>query len=379
MEEVEDRVLNMIMDGVEGSLGDGGELERHVVSPQRKHVRGEDEEEEGVGGSKKYKTAYKVEVEVSRVVDGGGSDGLTAKLVQHIVMEGQSGFDRSLVPYEAERDDLPIVSVKGGLGGCAVGWGLGLEGVSLPTKQMNFNPTMDQLFGSLFAKMEIERVCGLDYWLTGSGNTGGFEPSTSPGNMVCSFVPVKNHVPSPFFNKYNQEEFIDRGENHWEYNDRFWTGEYVWKYRQNGRKIAILDCAAMIPEFVLRNEDLANHREALKWHHELGCGLGGTGKFVKYTFFGPYVFVMMAFLTSPVVKVARIYGFYPLFLIKNCLLQKSKYGRNGIQFASVDTQAKTSIILCGFWRMKFNDPKKLEVVAVKADGSLLSHGMMASV
>jgi hypothetical protein len=381
MEEVDDKILNMIMDGVEGSGGDGEELKRRVVSPQRKNVRGEDEEEEGVAGSKKYKTGYKVEVELSRVLDGGGTDGLTAKLVQEIVKEGESGFDSALVPYESERNDAAIVSVKGGLGKCAVGWGLSLEGVTLPTKKMNFNPMMGQLFGDLFAKMEIDSVNGLDYWLTPSMETGsaGFMPSTSPGNMVCSFVPCKKNDPSPFFNKYNQEEFIDCGENHWEYNDRFWTSEYVWKYMKNGKKLAILDCAAMIPEFVLRDEDLAKHREALKWHHEHGCGLGGTGKFVKCSFFGPYVFVMMAFLTSPVVKMARIYGFYPLFLVKNVLLQKTQFGVNGMQFVSVDTQARTNVMLCGFWRMKFNNRNKLEVVAVKADGTLLSHGMAASV
>jgi hypothetical protein len=83
---------------------------------------------------------------------------------------------------------------------------------------------------------------------------------------------------------------------------------------------------------------------------------------------------MLSFLNSPVVKKARMYGFRPLFLIKNLSLNKSDYGIRGMQFETDDKNAKTAVMLAGLWRAKDDDFSKLEFIALDADGKLLSHG-----
>jgi hypothetical protein len=107
------------------------------------------------------------------------------------------------------------------------------------------------------------------------------------------------------------------------------------------------------------------------WLNKFACGV--RGDFVKMTVYKSYVSVLISFLNSPIVKKARIYGFHPIFLLKNCLLQKTDFGKNKMQFSTIDKKAKTSILLVGFWTMKHDDPNKLTAVALGANGNFLTH------
>ena len=46
---------------------------------------------------------------------------------------------------------------------------------------------------------------------------------------------------------------------------------------------------------------------------------------------------------------------------------------NGMQFVTIDKDAKSTILVVGFWRKKFNHEKNLEVLANNACGTLLAH------
>lgn len=222
-------------------------------------------------------------------------------------------------------------------------------------------------------KVEVPSPHSIDHWLTPSADatTAGFEPSTSPGNLFCSFLPVVNGLPSPFKNKMNTPEFTMEGKAV-HYNDNFWEGQKTFKHLKDGGKLVLMDVCAQVPEFLLRENQLAPHRNALAWMNDHGCGIGGG--FLKCTFYKGYVTVLMSFLNSPIVKKARCFGFRPLFIIKNCLLARSRFGVRGMQFVTVDKDAKSSILLAGFWRMKQDDRNQLELIAIDAEGSLISHG-----
>ena len=336
-----------------------------------------DEEEEVVServqelDPKRVKGAYKVEVQTYRNAREP-EDGYLKKLVEELVSQGSAVFSDDIVPFEM-KDTNFLVSTKGGLGNAAAKWGLELEGVTLPSKNIMFNPLMGQMLGEVFSKMRIDSINSLNDWLVMSNDDheGNKKASTSPGNMVVCFVPLKAGLPSPYYNRYNDEEFISEGKTV-HYNDKFWRNQVDFKNIPGGKILCILDCAGFIPEFVLKENSIKDHREALKWFHDYGCGVGGSGPFFKCSFFGPYVHVLESFLTSPIVKVARIYGFWPLFLIKNFLLQQTRFGVNGMQFSSVNMNARTSIMLIGFWRMKHNNRKKLEFISVTGNGTLLT-------
>ena len=379
-----DMALVMVDDG--NNSRTNGKEESNVVTGGKKHARSEaylktgdnsDEEEDIVHETvreldpKRVKGGYTVEVQTYRNANEP-QDGFLKQLVEQLVTEGSAVFNDDIVPFEMKQSNY-LISTKGGLGNAAVKWGLELEGVTLPSKDIMFNPLIGQMLGEVFSKMRIESINSLNDWLVtcNDDHQGNKKPCSSPGNMMVSFVPMKAGLPSPYYNRYNDEEFIRDG-NTVHYNDSFWRNQMDFKNLPNGNLLCILDCAGFIPEFVLKQNSIQEHREALKWFHDYGCGVGGSGPFFKCSFFGPYVHVLESFLTSAIVKVARIYGFWPLFLVKNFLLQQTKFGVKGMQFSSVNMNARTSVMLIGFWRMKHNNQKKLEFISVTGNGSLLT-------
>jgi hypothetical protein len=305
--------------------------------------------------------------------EGANGDGQTKMFVDELVEKGSSGFSSKLVPFVAEKAPTSIVSVHGAVGAAAIGWGLDLEGVSVANVADVLNPMMRKIFGDLLAEVDVAYVPGLDYWLSASADPtkAGLEPSTSPGNMFCSLFPEVTNKPSPGVNRLYQNEFIDDGNGPVRYNDKFWNGQRVFKMQKDSGKLIFMELCGMIPECLLAHNQLAAHRDALNWLNNHGCGLGG--QFFKLIVYRGYVAVLMSFLNSPMVKKARLYGFHPLFLIKNSLLGKNNFGVNGMQFGTIDKDAKSTILLVGFWRKKFNHEKNLEVLAINACGTLLAY------
>ena len=98
------------------------------------------------------------------------------------------------------------------------------------------------------------------------------------------------------------------------------------------------------------------------WYHSNSeCSIGND--FVKMSLYRKYVHVMVGLMNSPIVKEARMYGWCPLFLMKNILLASTKWNGSGMHFTSIDTDARTSIMVIGFWRMRSGLRENLEVLA----------------
>lgn len=188
---------------------------------------------------------------------------------------------------------------------------------------------------------------------------------------MVSFFPVVDMKPSPVVNRMYQEEFKMKN-GVMSYNDNFWEGQKMFRNSPGGGKLVLMDLCAMVPEFALRRDQKATHRDAMNFLNDHGCGLGGN--FVKFTLYKGYVSALVTIMNSPMVKKAKLYGFHALILVKNCLLANSgRYGLRGMQFTSVDKHAKSTILLAGFWRMKHDNPDKLEVIAINAEGSMITH------
>jgi predicted TPR repeat methyltransferase len=48
-----------------------------------------------------------------------------------------------------------------------------------------------------------------------------------------------------------------------------------------GGKLVFMQTVISVPEFILRQEQVAPHREAVTWLNDYGCGVGGTGHYLQ--------------------------------------------------------------------------------------------------
>jgi hypothetical protein len=114
---------------------------------------------------KKNKVGYKLTVVVWRA--DGAADAMTKDMVEELEASGPMGFSSALIPFVPKKPSAAIVQAKGVLGRLASGWGLNLQGVTLPNPQcgLRLNSTMTTLFEALLTRAEVMDVYGIDRWL----------------------------------------------------------------------------------------------------------------------------------------------------------------------------------------------------------------------
>ena len=113
---------------------------------------------------KRVKGGYKIDVKTYQNADEV-QDGYSRELVEQLVKGGSGCFNSQIVPYEVEKDPHYLVTKKSGLGDAAISWGLCLDGVTLPSKNMMFSPLIGEMFGEVIMKMKVDCVHGLDHCL----------------------------------------------------------------------------------------------------------------------------------------------------------------------------------------------------------------------
>jgi hypothetical protein len=69
---------------------------------------------------------------------------------------------------------------------------------------------------------------------------------------------------------------------------------------------------------------------------------------------------------------AILAGFKPLFLIKNCLLQSTKFGINNHQFSTMDKQPKSYLRLCAYFKGSEREGNLTIIPITNSEGRLLS-------
>jgi hypothetical protein len=214
---------------------------------------GEEGNYDSVNAAKRAKTWFDVAVQVWRPVDAV-ADALTTKLADEIVAVGSHGFSPKLVSFVEPKEASAIVSVRGGIGEAGSLWGLELDGVNLPVPEDSFNPMIKTLFGDVLSNLNIDVIHGLNHWLTPKTG-GGFQPNTSPGNMLCSFVLLVDNRPSPINNRMYMKKFLVDDNHVMTYNDKFYPGHKIFR-NSNGNVLGMMELAAMIPDwgFVLLRE-----------------------------------------------------------------------------------------------------------------------------
>jgi len=245
----------------------------------------------------------------------------------------------------------------------------GYDRTGLPNVSVSscFNGIVKDMFSSVLASVGVPEVHDLSNWISiGSKNNG------SLGNMLFSAVPLKKEMPSIGENRCGSPELVTI-DGKLSYNDKFWYEQMVF-YESKKRTHVVeaggtgnfMELAAHIPEWTLKDDQLADHREAVVQMNDNGPGL--VNEWFKLTLYGPYAWVFKSFMDSPFVKKGHLFGFKPLFLLKNALNQSSGYAARRKQFASCDKGGKSCLMLLGLWRMRGNDRSTLQVIGFSQNG-----------
>jgi hypothetical protein len=158
-------------------------------------------------------------------------------------------------------------------------------------------------------------------------------------------------------NNANRAEFFrDPATGALKYYMDFWQDQLEIKNRKMEGTFSTLEIGMFIPEWSIPEEQLPAHRDALEWMKYNGRVLHGSSDILLLSLKQAYAHVFLHAARSDLVVKARMAGFQPVWLIKNCLLQKnSAYGINGYQFSSLDKPPKSYMSLVGFTTGKQED------------------------
>ena len=234
----------------------------------------------------------------------------------------------------------------------------------------SFNDLISSSFGASFQQIGLDEIHGLNSWVMCQETSVNMMKAGSVNDLVFSAVPYVKGKVSPHHNRSNLVEFmLNTGTGQKVVNPRFWKEQMMFfGGGPNGRPLTnLIELAAKIPEWALRENQLSDHYEAMDQWDNFGAGLGGG--FFKLVLYGKYAHVFVNFMNSMLVQKGRLSGFYPLFLMRNCINQKSGYGTRNHQFASIDKGAKSSLILLGFFRMANEDVNTLELVSLRSSAN----------
>jgi hypothetical protein len=229
---------------------------------------------------------------------------------------------------------------------------------------------MTSLFDPLLAVLGLRCVVGLNEYYHESDVGGSRSASRSPHDIFFSAVPEVDYCPSPSINRQGQPEFVVVNGRQ-VVNNLFWKRQMQFYNRPDMSVLKVMSVTAFMPSWMYHESQVNDHTEACAWFNEHNCGLGND--FFLLSMFNQVASAYLLFMQSRLVQMARMLGFRPLFLMRNTLLQHSKFGVRGYHFSSCDKGARSCLLLVGFWRMPGNDPQNLQVVAVQANGSYLKH------
>ena len=223
--------------------------------------------------------------------------------------------------------------------------GLPVMRANLADPNNNFNDivTRTGLAEALIA-CGVTYVPGIQEYMSLS-DSGTVENLQRAGNLLFSAIPCSfNNEPS-LYNNVGMKEFIDYGSTGKKCNKQYW-----WKHVNFYKKNSNIALAAWIPRFLLTAPTLLEHDQMVNsLHLKNGIGIGGSGEFFKLVLWRKYAIVFQKMMQMPVVMAARELGFWPLFLLRQCINQNVKKGVHA-HLATTDLNGRSSLMLAGFQR-----------------------------
>lgn len=186
------------------------------------------------------------------------------------------------------------------------------------------------------------------------------------------FTPLMIQSPNiSLLNKNAEPEMkTDTGTGEKVYNTKFWEGNVERKIMRGQTNFSSLEVGLYMPDWVLHPKQLEMHKSAMPFLCNHGPMINGGVMLLSLK--NAYLQVFLRNMTSAHTIQARLAGYQPLFLIKNCLLQESsRFGINGSQLSSMDMKPKTYLTFAGYYKGSLQD-RNLHIIGMtNCDNNLL--------
>lgn len=239
----------------------------------------------------------------------------------------------------------------------------GIGNLSNPVQDL-LTPLSRMLFGSVFENTGVARIS--DAGMMVAKNSIG-EPCTTaaPFHLVFIPIPAVDKKPSSV-NNVGQREFGDTGN----YNQNFWKNHVEYRTPGNGNVTSWVNLSVKIPECLLGVTQRISHAEGLASLTNIGPVIGNDWMYM--TLYGPYCHSFRFFMTSEVTIRARAFGFRPIFLMTNTLMQQTSWGVRNTRLVCCDRGAVSFLSMIGFWKQHSNNTDDVYLLGMNVDGNPLT-------
>lgn len=156
------------------------------------------------------------------------------------------------------------------------------------------------------------------------------------------------------------------------YNKKFWRANMECKTLKEGGNFWTLDIGFHQPIWTIPDIQRDDHVSAMQAMKQMGPGAKNASNVFLMTLKKYYANLFVDEMETALTARAILAGFKPLFLIKNCLLQKTPYGINNYQFGSMDKQPKSFLRLCAYFKGSEHDGTLCIIPIQNSQGHLLA-------
>ena len=236
------------------------------------------------------------------------------------------------------------------------------------------SPVVEQCFMGPMDQLGVHNIDGLNHFTRQIDDDGLEILPNAKGSFLFTPVMIRDKKVSTV-NNHNRPEFervaTPTGPKVL-YNCKFWEANLVVKTLSPTTFFSTLDVGFYMPIWSIPPDVRAHHSETLEWMKDNGPVLHGGIGYLSLK--QDYAHVFLHNMSSDLVVRGRIAGFFPIFLMKNCLLQRTKqaFAVNGYQFSSMNKKPKSYMTLVGFYKGKEEDGTLSVITITNTKNELLT-------
>lgn len=244
--------------------------------------------------------------------------------------------------------------------------GLPTTGTTFSTVQERLNPLVRSTMYATLCFAGVPKINGVDKWVE-VNDAGNMVNKFCTGHLFFSAIPLTDDGEPSLENRLGNPEMMPNSSGQMQMNPNYWY-EQINQAGKNKR----MELAAFIPTMLLTESGLKSHMEAVKVMNAPN-GIGLNGEYFKLILWNSYAWCYKNFMDSAICQEARKRGFWPLFLLKQCINQEKRKNGKTNHLSSTDKNGKSALLLVGFWR-DLSEPgqdrfTKYEFLSVTANGS----------
>jgi hypothetical protein len=212
------------------------------------------------------------------------------------------------------------------------------------------SPYVQQCFLPAMRAISMPNVACLADFVLNSEEVGMTFKKNPKKHVIFTPLMVNGHQLSKVNSRLETEIFLNYNTGQRCYNTNFWKAQLDQKKTVGGGNFFTLDVGMYIPLWCIPKERREEHLRVMKFCQEQGPMLFNSTQVNLLTLKNAYCHVFLGQMESPLVGAAILNGWRPLWMLKNCFLQKTEYGIRGYQFSTLDKSPKSFMTLIGFFK-----------------------------